>query len=141
MELKLKVEDIQTTTRGGKSIKFSGAWTGNALYTGNNFPEADVQVGKDVDCVIEEVKKKTGDGVWNAVKFPKYEQAAPAGTTSKGGWQSGRQEDVELKFASFAMSYSKDMYMSTPEATLDGMFSIADKIADKLMEIYLRLKG
>ena len=83
MELKLKVEKVETTTRGGKSIQFSGAWSGSALYTGDSFPESEVQVGKEVDCVIEEVKKKSGDGVWNAVKFPKYEGQSSKGTGFK----------------------------------------------------------
>jgi hypothetical protein len=56
-------------------------------------------------------------------------------------WQGGRQEDVELKLVSFAMSYAKDLYMSTPEAKLDGMFETADAIFKHMLSMYKEAKA
>jgi len=138
MDLKLKVEKVETTSRGGKSIQFSGAWSGSALYTGDSLP-SEVKEGAEVECEIKEVKKKSGDGVWTAVNFPKYEQKqAPQ---QKTAWQGGRQEDVELKIVSFSMSYAKDLFVNTPESTLKGMFDTADQIAEHMMLMYKKLKG
>ena len=138
MDLKLKVEKVTQTQQGGHSIEFSGAWSGSALYTGGKsklpLPE-EVKAGAEIECVITEVKKKSGDGTWTAVDFPKYHKQKPQ-QQSGGTWKGGSREDVALKLTSFAMSYSKDLFQSTPDSTLDGMFATADKIADKMMEMY-----
>jgi len=148
MEYKAKVEKIETTGRGGKSIVFSGGFNGNALFTGKGpdntvipFPEAEVQVGKEVEFVIDVVKSRSG-GEWNALSFPKYEtKDSPPQATTKSSWQGGRQEDVELKLVSFAMSYAKDLFAATPEAKLEEMFTTADAIFEHMRQMYITAKG
>lgn len=96
------------------------------------------------DGVIEDVwvYENVYDGkAQHSLFFP-----SPKGSSGGSGgggktWQGGRQEDVELKLVSFAMSYSKDLFMNTPESTLEGMFDTADKILDKMVEMYKRAKG
>ena len=145
MDYTCKVESIETTSRGGKSIKLSGGWTGSALFTGKDkdknvvpFPENEVKTGATIECTIETVK--SGSSEWYALSFPKYGVQQSQGTTAwKGGGRPS--EDAGLKAASMAMSYAKDMYLATPQADVESMFVNADKIANKLWEIKNRLNG
>ena len=135
-----EVDKLEPTGRGGTSIQLSGGWTGNALFTGKDkdrnvvsLPK-EVVVGATIECEIETVNTKGGTGTWNAIHFPKYTQqpSQQAAGGKSSGWTGGSREDIELKLTSFAMSYAKDLYMSTPESELNGMFETADKILDKM---------
>jgi len=145
----VKVEEIKTTGSGGKSVQFSGTWSGNwngnCLFTGkglNNtvipFPDTMV-VGATVDCMVKELKSRSG-GEWWALEFPDKEEptAQQSGSSWRGG---GRQDDTELKIVSFAMRYATDMYNATADSTVKGLCDIADQLADHMVKMHNRIKG
>jgi len=95
------------------------------------------------DNVIEDVwvYENVYDGKPQHSFFFPSKKGSGDGAVGGKTWQGGTKDDVELKLVSFAMSYAKDLFMNTPEATLDGMFETANKIFDKMNEMYKRAKG
>jgi hypothetical protein len=145
-DYKAKVVSIQDTDRGGKSIKFEGGYNDNALWTGKDkdknpipFPE-EVKVGVEVEFTVEVVKTRSG-GEWNALSFPKYGQQKAAAPSSGSSWKGSYKEDESLKITSFAYSYAKDLFASTPESTVQGLIDTANQLTDAMVSTYKRIKG
>jgi hypothetical protein len=142
MDYTCKVESIETTSNGGKSIKLSGGWTGSALFTGKDkyknvvpFPENEVKVGATIECTIETVE--TESGKWYALSFPKYEQSSTPPAQSTQGYQGKRvsgNDDIALRIVSFGNSYSKDHHQNTPGASLQDVFKSSDLWIAKMTE-------
>lgn len=141
---KAKVESVEQTAKGGYAIKLSGGYSGSVLYTGYQgkdmpkLPLPDyVKTGAEVDLIVKEIG--SGEKSWDSLSFPSA-SGGVASSHDSGGWKGSSKEDTALKLVSFSMSYAKDLFTSTPDATLSGMFETADKIADKMNEMYNRLK-
>lgn len=87
--------------------------------------------GKITQKFLQPTAQSSGDGGGGG-------NTAPGG---KSSWTGGRQEDVELKLTSFAFSYAKDLFASTPEASIQGLIETANTLVDEMQRTYKRLKA